>query len=108
MAARASAWRRTSASESTPRSLPRRSAICASTTTCAVNAFVDATPISGPAWRYTPASVSRAIVDPTALTSPTARHPAPCAWRTAASVSAVSPDCEMTTTTSPSFRTGFR
>src|SRR5688500_7306974 len=45
---------------------------------------------------YTPPSDSRAIVDPTTFTMPIARAPRRCASRMAASVSAVSPDWEMT------------
>mmetsp|Transcript_58035 Transcript_58035/g.138153 ORF Transcript_58035/g.138153 Transcript_58035/m.138153 type:complete len:265 (-) Transcript_58035:886-1680(-) len=76
----------------------------ASTSTCAVKALVDATPISGPACRWIPASVSRAIVEPTVLTIPSTRQPASLAWRSAARVSAVSPDWEMTMTMSSSGR----
>ena len=52
------------------------------------------TPISGPACRYTPASVSRAIDEPTVLHTPRQRQPDALAMCSAASVSAVSPDCE--------------
>ena len=45
-------------------------AINVNTVTCAVNAFVDATPISGPAWVYEPASVILEIEDPTTLQIP--------------------------------------
>ena len=43
-----------------------------------------------------PPSDSRAIVEPTTFTMPSARAPRRCASRMAASVSAVSPDCEIT------------
>src|SRR3989338_7581941 len=56
------------------------------------NAFVEATPISGPAWLYTPASVSRAIDEPTTLTKPKLRTPFLFASFNAPCVSAVSPD----------------
>ena len=46
------------------------------TQACAEKAFVEATPISGPAWRYTPAAVSRAIDEPTVLHTPRHRQPA--------------------------------
>ena len=39
------------------------------------NALVDATPISGPTRKYTPASVSRAIVEPTTFTRPIVNAP---------------------------------
>ena len=73
-----------------------------------VNAFVEATPISGPAWMYTPPSDSRAIVEPTTFTTPSARAPRRRASRIAASVSSVSPDCEITSTIVPSSTIGLR
>jgi len=57
---------------------------------------------------YTPPSDSRAIVDPTTLTMPSALAPRRRASRIAASVSIVSPDCEITITSVPSSMIGFR
>jgi hypothetical protein len=71
---------------------PRKSVISVSTATWPVKALVLATPISGPTRRYTPASVSRAIVEPTTLMTPSASAPRSLASCSAASVSAVSPD----------------
>ena len=50
--------------------LPSKSAIIANTVTCVEKAFVLATPISGPACVYTPASVSRLMLEPTTLQIP--------------------------------------
>ena len=83
-------------------------AIIVNTHICPVNAFVDATPISGPTCKYTPASVSLAMVLPTTLTKPRVSTFCRFASRTAASVSAVSPLCDMTITTSSSKRIGSR
>mmetsp|Transcript_5935 Transcript_5935/g.19129 ORF Transcript_5935/g.19129 Transcript_5935/m.19129 type:complete len:201 (-) Transcript_5935:233-835(-) len=56
-----------------------------------------------------PPSVSRAIVEPTVLQMPIHGTRCDLAYRSAARVSAVSPDCEMTMTTSSSARrTAFR
>ena len=63
-----------------------------------VKILVEATPISGPPWLYTPALVIRLIVDPTTLTSPSSRAPLRSASRIAATVSAVSPDWLMAST----------
>jgi hypothetical protein len=63
-----------------------------------VNAFVDATPISGPAWVYAPVCVSLAIEEPTTLHTPYTKAPLDFANFIAASVSAVSPDCEIAIT----------
>ena len=73
-----------------------------------VNALVLATPISGPACRYTPPSSSRAIVEPTTFTNPSVLAPRRLASRMAASVSAVSPDCEITTQSVFGPTIGFR
>jgi hypothetical protein len=67
-----------------------------------VNAFVEATPISGPAWVYDPACVALAMDDPTTLQTPMMVAPFDFASSMAARVSAVSPDCEMAITTSSS------
>ena len=66
-------------------------AIKVRTVNCAVNAFVEATPISGPACVYAPAWVSRAMLDPTTLHTPNTWAPFSLAKRMAANVSAVSP-----------------
>ena len=70
----------------------RDNAIRVNTVTCAVNALVDATPISGPACVYDPASVIRAIDEPTTLQIPRMVAPLDFASSRAANVSAVSPD----------------
>ena len=90
------------------RPLLRASASMNSTITWAVNALVDATPTSGPAWVYMPQSVSRAIVEPTTLQMPITIAPFSLASLSAASVSAVSPDWEITTTTSSEETIGLR
>jgi hypothetical protein len=61
-----------------------------------VNAFVDATPISGPAWVISVPAASRVIMEPTTLQIASVFEPLLLASRCAARVSAVSPDCEMT------------
>ena len=66
---------------------------------CETKDFVEATPISGPAWLYMPASVSRAMLLPTTLTRPRTSAPLRLASCTAASVSAVSPDWLIASTT---------
>ena len=66
-------------------------------TICDVYAFVEATPISHPALMCTPQSVERAMAEPTVLVTPTQSAPAARAYRSAASVSAVSPDCDTNT-----------
>ena len=73
-----------------------------------MNAFVEATPISGPACVYAPLSVSRAILDPTTLQTPKTCAPASFAVFIAASVSAVSPLWEIAMTTSSGRIMGFR
>ncbi len=91
-----------------PRALPKAIATRARTITWEVKAFVEATPISGPAWMYTPASVSLAIVEPTTLTMPNTRQPLDLHTLSAARVSAVSPLWLMTNITVPGSRTVSR
>ena len=83
-------------------------AIIANTVTCAVKALVEATPISGPAWVYAPAWLARGIDAPTTLQIPMMVAPLDFANSMAAKVSAVSPDCEMAKTKSPSLIIGLR
>ena len=64
---------------------------------CARNAFVDATAISGPACVYRTASDSRGIDEPFVLQIASVRAPCSFAYRSAMSVSIVSPDCEIVT-----------
>jgi len=59
-----------------------------------VNVFVAATQISGPACVYSTPSDSRAIVEPTVFVMAMTCEPCWRAWRTACSVSMVSPDWE--------------
>ena len=73
-------------------SLASFKAIKVSTVIWVVKAFVEATPISGPAWVYAPACVSRAIDEPTTLHTPKTKAPRLFAILIAARVSAVSPD----------------
>ena len=80
----------------------------ASTDNWHVNALVEATPISGPACRYTPASVSRAIELATTFTRPNTSAPRRRASCTAASVSAVSPDWLIASTAVWESRIGLR
>jgi len=68
------------------------SAIISSTVTCAVNAFVLATPISGPACVYAPSCVAREMDEPATLQTPKMIAPLLFASSMAARVSAVSPD----------------
>ena len=63
--------------------------------TCEVNVLVAATPISSPAWVYRTASTSRVTCEPGEFVIATVRAPRSRASRSAASVSAVSPDWEM-------------
>jgi hypothetical protein len=51
--------------QTTHRRWPSMTAIMVSTSTWPVKALVDATPISGPTCKYTPASVARAMLEPT-------------------------------------------
>ncbi len=71
-------------------------AIRNSAVNCPVNALVDATPISGPACVINVPAASRVIIDPTTLQIASVFEPFNLASRCAASVSAVSPDCEIT------------
>ena len=80
-----------------PRTCARYTASRYSATSCDVNAFVEATPISGPACVYTVPSASRVAMLPTTLQIAMDRAPFFRASRSAASVSAVSPDCVITT-----------
>ena len=57
--------------------------------------MVEATPISGPARIGKTASDSRAMVDSRVLTTAPIFRPFSLQYRSEASVSAVSPDCEM-------------
>ena len=82
-------------------------AINVKTVICVVKAFVDATPISGPACVYAPAFVSLAIEDPTTLQTPKTKAPFDFASFIAAKVSAVSPDCEIAIITSFEVIIGF-
>ena len=93
--------------ESVPFACANFKAINESTVICVVKAFVDATPISGPAWVYAPAWVSLAIDDPTTLHTPKTKAPLDFASLIAANVSAVSPDCEIAITISFGVIIGF-
>ena len=75
----------------------------ASTVSCAVNALVLATPISGPATVSSTTSLSRAMVLSGTFSTETTCCPACCMKRSAASVSAVSP---LWLTSSPTPPTG--
>ena len=68
-----------------------------SAVSCEVNALVEATPISGPACVISVPAASRVIMEPTTLQMARVLEPFCLASRCAASVSAVSPDCEITT-----------
>src|SRR5580765_6469488 len=59
---------------------------------CAVNALVEATQISGPAWVMIVPAASRVIIEPTTLQMASVLDPLALASRWAAMVSAVSPD----------------
>ncbi len=63
-----------------------------------MKAFVEATPISGPACVARTPSTRRAIAEPGTFTTPTVGAPARIASVNAATVSAVSPDWEIPTT----------
>ena len=86
---------------SVPRSRPRWSARSARATTCDVNAFVEATPISGPAWVSSVPAASRVSIEPWTLQMAMGSAPRRFASRNAASVSAVSPLWEMATARVP-------
>ena len=64
----------------------------ASTVTCEVNALVEATAFSRPAFRYTPRPVVRAMSDPTVFTTDMTGTPSSEAMCTACMTSFVSPD----------------
>lgn len=66
-------------------------------TACAVNALVDATPISVPALVNNPLSVIRAIEEPTTLTTPNVLPPNSLIFLRHSMLSAVSQDCEINT-----------
>ena len=71
----------------------------------AVNAFVEATPISGPACVRMVPSASRVIIDPCTLQIAMGSAPSRLASRKAARVSAVSPLCVIVTTSVRGFGT---
>ena len=73
-----------------------------------MKAFVEATPISGPACVANTASAMRAIWLPGAFTMAAIGEPARRASDSAATVSAVSPDCEMPIVNVRSLTTGRR
>ena len=75
---------------------------------CATNAFVEATATSGPACVYSTASDSRGIDAPCVLQIASTLDPCSRAWRNAMSVSIVSPDCEIATTSVRGVRIGSR
>ena len=77
-------------------------------TTWEVNVLVAATPISSPAYVCSTASASRVICEPGEFVTASVRAPRSRARRRAASVSAVSPDWEMATTSVPSSRRASR
>ncbi len=88
-------WRTISRSSSSliaPLSRATLAASAASTASWQVKALVEATPISGPAWVGRSRSASRAIELVGTLTTTAIFCPWARAWRSAASVSAVSPD----------------
>ena len=76
--------------------------------TCATKVFVAATPISRPARVNSTPSESRVAWLPWMLVIASTVAPRSRASRMAASVSAVSPDCEIPITRSRSSSTGFR
>jgi len=81
----------------------------ASAVSWVVRALVDATPISGPARVSSTSSDSRTIeLSATLQTVSVDRYPARLALRSAANVSAVSPDCEMVTNKVSGVITGSR
>ena len=90
-----------------PFAFPSLRAIKVKTVIWVVNALVEATPISGPAWVYAPEWVSLEIEDPTTLQTPKTNAPFFLASFIAAKVSAVSPDWEIAITMSLSLMTGF-
>ena len=76
--------------------------------TCAMKVFVAATPISRPARVNSTPSESRVAWLPWMFVTASTFAPRSRARRIAASVSAVSPDCEIPITRSRSSMTGFR
>jgi len=70
--------------------------------------LVEATAISGPACVYNTASDSRGMVDPLVLQMASTRAFCSFAWRSAISVSMVSPDCEIGITRVDRSNTGSR
>ena len=74
------------------RILPSSKVRSARTVICEVKAFVEATPISGPAWMYTDECASRSIEERFELSTASEWMSRAQASRKAASVSAVSPD----------------
>ena len=80
-----------------------------SAASCVVKALVDATPISGPARVSITSSDSRTSeLSGTLQIASDDRYPACFARRSAASVSAVSPDCEIVTNSEFFGTTGLR
>ena len=75
---------------------------------CDVNALVDATPISGPECVSNVPAASRGIIEPITLQIASVFDPLDLASRCAAIVSAVSPDCEITTVSTFDERIGSR
>jgi hypothetical protein len=73
-----------------------------------VKALVDATPISGPAWVWRTSWLSRAMVAPRTLQTESTRAPRSRPSRSAARVSAVSPDWETGTSSERFDRIGWR
>jgi len=94
--------------DSVPRSSARRNASRYMTATWHTNVFVAATPISSPARVKSTPSHSRVACEPIVFVIASTVAPRSRARRIAASVSAVSPDCEIPTTRSPSPITGLR
>ena len=91
-----------------PRTWPRYAASSSSAVSCDVKAFVEATPISGPACvRIVPAA-SRVIIEPMTLQIASVGEPLIFASRCAARVSAVSPDWLMQTVSVFESRIGSR
>ena len=77
-------------------------------TTWLTNVFVAATPISSPARVYNTPSASRVACEPMMFVIASTFAPRSRAVRIAASVSAVSPDCEIPITRSPGPTMGLR
>ncbi len=94
--------------DSVPRSSARRRASRYMTATWQTNVLVAATPISSPARVKSTPSASRVACEPMTVVTASTCAPRSRASRMAASVSAVSPDCEIPTTRSPGPITGLR